>query len=180
MGEDTNTSMPTKRSSPTFKEAVRVLNINNNKKEEIIAAEEKALVAIYRGKQGESLNALRLSRFVQKVAESKRIVEPSSLLPTSSSAKFHTLRVYHQVQHWKGIALPPEEWGWEIDDDNRLRPANCGITIRTFALLYLLLIQQMDVVNSEGSHPPEITIFHHYNKAVYLEWAVVSRCFQEY
>ncbi|KAL5018997.1 hypothetical protein ScPMuIL_004719 [Solemya velum] len=35
-------------------------------------------------------------------------------------------------------------------------------------------------VNSEGSHPPEITIFHHYNKAVYLEWAVVSRCFQEY
>ena len=41
--------------------------------------------------------------------------------PTSAPAKFHRLRVYYQVQEWRGEAghLDPEEWGWKIT--NRLQ-----------------------------------------------------------
>jgi hypothetical protein len=44
-------------------------------------------------------------------------VEAHSLPPTAA-AKDHSLRVYHQVQEWKGEAeaepLNPEDWGWKL------------------------------------------------------------------
>ena len=31
-----------------------------------------------------------------------KVVSPESLPPTSAAASFHSLRVYHQVQVWRG------------------------------------------------------------------------------
>ncbi|KAK3895578.1 hypothetical protein Pcinc_000716 [Petrolisthes cinctipes] len=64
----------------------------------------------------DSLNELRLKRFHAQVTDNKTAIHPRNLPPTSSSTKFHSLRVYHQVQEWMGNSLPPEEWGWRIQD----------------------------------------------------------------
>ncbi|CAM1318906.1 Uncharacterised protein at_DN1059 [Pycnogonum litorale] len=67
------------------------------------------------GSLGESLKVVRHKRFCQKVASSTSHVQPQSLPPTSTAAKHHSLRVYYQVQQWKGIAadeLRPDDWGW--------------------------------------------------------------------
>jgi len=36
--------------------------------------------------------------------------------PTSSSASYHSLRVYHQVQKWNGVYKCEEDWGWKMID----------------------------------------------------------------
>jgi len=36
------------------------------------------------------------------------------LSPTSTGAQYHSLRVFYQVQFWKGNSLNAEEWGWKI------------------------------------------------------------------
>ena len=52
--------------------------------------------------------------FCKKVAQGKTAVVPESLPPTSDAAKFHSMRVYHQVQVWKGKDdLCPKLWGWK-------------------------------------------------------------------
>ena len=83
---------------------------------DIDKAGENALVCLYGGEQGENLNALRLRQFCQRVASSSTYVQPCSLPPTSAAAKFHSRRVYHQVQTWKGKSLNAEDWGWSIRD----------------------------------------------------------------
>ena len=69
-------------------------------KDDIIAAGERALVCLYNGRSGESLNFLRCTRFCQKVATGNACVQPECLPPTSAAASFHSTRVYHQVQQW--------------------------------------------------------------------------------
>ena len=86
---------------------------------DIAKAGERALVNLYGGKDGVSLNELRYARFCQKVATSTKPVEVRTLPPTSAAAKHHSLRVYYQVQEWKATSsvLNPEEWGWQRKAD---------------------------------------------------------------
>ncbi len=51
-------------------------------------------------------------RFREKVASSATHVHPQTLPSTPGSAKYHSMRVYLQVQEWKGSAdgLLPTEW----------------------------------------------------------------------
>ena len=79
-------------------------------------AGEAALVCMYTGAVGDTLYKLRLLRFHQNVATSTRFVQPENLPPTSSAAKYHSLRVYLQVQIWKGESrlgphLHPQDLG---------------------------------------------------------------------
>ena len=62
----------------------------------------------------ETLDGLGLKNFLDKVLIKLSQVEPNSLPPTSSAAKYHSLRVYLQVQKWKNMhcEMSPEEWGW--------------------------------------------------------------------
>jgi len=41
-------------------------------------------------------------------------IQLTALPPTSAAAREHSFRVYHQVQQWLGVELPPTEWGWEV------------------------------------------------------------------
>ena len=78
---------------------------------------------------------LRLQRFHQKVATSTSFVQPESLPPTSSAAKYHSLRVYHQVQVWKGnTTLVPDTHGWKVLDANLL-PCQCDTEVSPKSLL---------------------------------------------
>ena len=65
---------------------------------DISSAGEGALVWLYTGAMGDTLDKLRLLRFHQKVATSTRFVQPENLHPTSLAAKYHSLRMYFQVQ----------------------------------------------------------------------------------
>ena len=89
----------------------------NSLKEDVIKEGERALVEVYGGKVSDSLEALQHRRFCEKTAKSTTAVEVKSLPPTSSAAKFHSLRVYYQVQLWTGNQeLQPHYWGWKETD----------------------------------------------------------------
>ena len=47
---------------------------------------------------------------------SQQGLQPKCLPPTSAAAVYHSLRFYHQVQQWKGVALPPRDWSWKLAD----------------------------------------------------------------
>ncbi|GBN26309.1 hypothetical protein AVEN_187191-1 [Araneus ventricosus] len=42
-----------------------------------------------------------------------KISNMASLPPTEAAAHQHSLRVYHQIQHWLGNKKRPEDWGWK-------------------------------------------------------------------
>ena len=78
-------------------------------KEEVVEAGHNAIVCLYNGDKVDSLDNLRLHKSCEKTPSSTAAVEPRTLPPTSAAAKYHSLRVYHQIQFWMGEALhvPP-------------------------------------------------------------------------
>ncbi|GBP43449.1 hypothetical protein EVAR_16023_1 [Eumeta japonica] len=75
--------------------------------------------------------SLRYKQFAKAVTKST--FNLSSLPPTQDTARFHTFRVYHQVQSWLGNYNDPEDWGWK----------KCGKLL-------------MPVQNSKPPAPPEL------------------------
>jgi len=64
----------------------------------IITAGEKALICLYSGRMEDNLNSLRSQRLHQKLSSCATAVQVKTLPPTSAAAKYHSLRVYLQVQ----------------------------------------------------------------------------------
>ena len=75
----------------------------------------------HKSRSEESLDLLPYSRFCQKITTGTSFVQPECLLPTSAAAVYNSLRIYHQVQKWRGVALSLEDWGWKLVD-GRLLP----------------------------------------------------------
>ena len=91
-------------------------------KESLIQYGEQALVCLYKGTLGQSVNSVRMSSCVEKVANTAMYIDPKHLPPTSDAVKLHSLRVFLQIHEWKGDnALDPLEWGWE-HVDNKFYP----------------------------------------------------------
>ena len=107
------------RASHTFCEQAKVFDTHSASIHDVVDAGEKALVIIYNGKSTDTLDSLRYQRFCEKVASKSSHVKPQALPPTSGAAKYHSLRVYLQVQEWKGSAdeLHPTDWGWQECDE---------------------------------------------------------------
>jgi len=103
-----------------FREQAGVFNRPSVTKEDVILAGEKALVCLYNGRSDESLDSLRYTRFCHKIATGTTFVQSECLPPTSAAAVYHSLRVYYQVQQWKGVALQPQDWGWSLEDGKLL------------------------------------------------------------
>ena len=56
-----------------------------------------------------------MKRFEKNVIKSLKHVEVKNLPPTNSAAKYHSYRVYYQVQVWLGNeSLHATDWGWEL------------------------------------------------------------------
>ena len=106
------------KKNSTLKQAVEVFDSVSSTPEDIESAGEKALVAIYNGKKEEKLDMLHLTRYCKKVTKSLKQVEPKSIPPTSSAAKYHSYRVFLQICQWKSYDcnLQPELWGWSLSD----------------------------------------------------------------
>jgi len=110
------------RTNQAFQEQADVFRNPNSTKQEIIAAGEDAIVTLYKGKPGDKLDFLKLQRFHQKVGSSTSCVKPEVLPPTSAAAKFHSMRVYLQVQQWIAPRddMKPDDWGWYKKDGKYL------------------------------------------------------------
>uniref|UniRef100_UPI00358ECD2A uncharacterized protein n=1 Tax=Myxine glutinosa TaxID=7769 RepID=UPI00358ECD2A len=104
------------KESDIFREQAEVFYAHSASTDDVAEAGEKAMVILYNGTSTDTLDSLRYHRFCEKVASSSTYVQPQVLPPTSGAAKFHSLRVYLQVQEWKGSTSDgprPTEWGWQ-------------------------------------------------------------------
>ena len=112
------TSLKKFKSSRHFQEQAKVFAAESATPKEISTAGEQALVILYNGTPGESLDSLRYKRFYEKVFTNTSCIHPQTLPPTSSAAKYHSLRVYFQILEWKGSddEIRPLEWGWKKSD----------------------------------------------------------------
>ena len=112
------------RSDSAFKEAAYVFS-RQSSLEEIVAAGEKALCCLYGGRPNEGLDVLRYRHFCEKVATSNITVQVQSLPPTSAAARYHSARVYLQVQQWmrRGKNLNPLR---RLEMVKNSRPASCA------------------------------------------------------
>lgn len=83
----------------------------------------KAMIALFNGKQTDTLESIRYSFLSRKVATAKSFVTPERLPPTVSATNLHSQRTYLQVMVWMGIgdAMDPTNWGWGLQD-NKLTP----------------------------------------------------------
>ena len=106
------------KANSALQQAAAVFDSTSSTLGEIESAGEKAMVAIYNGKKDDTLNGLRLTRYCKKVAKSFNKVEPRSLPPTSSAAKYHSYRVFLQICQWKDkdCDFQPGLWGWNIEE----------------------------------------------------------------
>ena len=84
-------------------------------------AGESVFVSLFNGEVGQSLDSLRFQKFIYKVHTSTTCVQVRRLPPTRAAARFHSLRVYLQVQTLVGNKKNPTEWGWCKAND-RLNP----------------------------------------------------------
>ncbi|KAG1663779.1 hypothetical protein GQR58_020216 [Nymphon striatum] len=76
------------------------------------------LVLMYSGRENDTLSHLRFVNYMKMAATSKKQLQPEKLPPTKRASWFHSLRVYHQICHWKSLKddKDPLEWGWKMED----------------------------------------------------------------
>ena len=65
------------------------------------------------------LNLARKKLYSKKCSNrnTKKEVNLASLPPTEDACNLHSLRAYHQIQEWRGNALPPLDYGWTMIGD---------------------------------------------------------------
>lgn len=124
--------------NPQFQQHAAVFTDETATKEEIETAGHAALLTLYNGRQVDNIDHLRHERLCQKVATSSIFVHPQVLPPSASATKFHSFRVYLQVQEWMGRAgLIPTDWGWQMAN-GRLIPIETDLPPAPSALLNVI------------------------------------------
>ena len=81
-------------------------------KKENVASGENALVLLFNGKLGQSLDSLQYQRYQDKLPTNTAKIDAKTL----AAAKFHSHRVHAQVLQWRGEEVNVEEWGWRMKD----------------------------------------------------------------
>ncbi|KAK7485546.1 hypothetical protein BaRGS_00023234 [Batillaria attramentaria] len=94
--------------------------------DDVECAGHQALVCLYNGEPGGSLDVLRHRKFCEKLTTAA--VQVHTLPPTTAAARYHSLRVYLQLQQWTqgDCHLRPKDWGWSLRD-GRLEPRLCDL-----------------------------------------------------
>jgi len=109
------------KGDPIFKSCARVFSSPGKDAAEIEESGCKLMVALFNGKPGDNLSAIRYSSLCKKVGAAKSFVTPERLPPTSSATKYHALRSYLQVMQWMGKDIDVTKWGWNFQA-NKLVP----------------------------------------------------------
>ncbi|KAJ8898485.1 hypothetical protein PR048_003845 [Dryococelus australis] len=95
---------------------VDLINATGISQDEVAAAGEAFMVCLYGGNKHDSLNRTHLKLYLRIIGcqFANQLCDPSVLPPTTAAAKEHSLRVYLQMQLWRGVPLSPSEWGCKI------------------------------------------------------------------
>ena len=95
--------------------------------EQVGKAGIRLFVILYGGREDDSLNSLRFTKFMDMVSTNRSTsLHPQNLPPTERAAYFHSLRVHLQVVLWHKLTnndLDPTQWGWKLSG-NVLTPCN--------------------------------------------------------
>ena len=106
-------------SSASFRDKAEQFCKKDATGDDVIDAGEATLVCLYSGKEGDNLDGLRYAKFCDKEATNKVHIRPQTLAPTSAAARYHSMRVYLQVQQWLVVCNMKEtDWGWMTKDEN--------------------------------------------------------------
>ncbi|KAF6198803.1 hypothetical protein GE061_006826 [Apolygus lucorum] len=109
--------------------------------DQVADAGARFIAAVYSGASNTTLNNLRLHHFEK--ALSKVNFSLASLPPTAAAARQHSLRVFLQVQLWKGIAMDPKKGhscSNSIDEDH-----------------YTSFDEEVDILNEQADMASDIT-----------------------
>ena len=87
----------------------------NQQRADVEEAGNHALAILYGGTSGSDLNFERAPRFSGKVVSNSQYLPPERLPPTSDAGRFHSQRVYLQVQTWIGNDMNATESGWTLN-----------------------------------------------------------------
>ncbi|KAJ8868368.1 hypothetical protein PR048_029884 [Dryococelus australis] len=100
-----------------MRNVTNVFNSPESTKEEVCAAGEKFVIALYGRINVNSLDELRVIQYTRSIAKQPVAVafELAILPPTSAACAENSLRTYNQVQQWRdNISLNPVNWGWKL------------------------------------------------------------------
>ena len=100
-------------SNKDFRRLAKTFACRSKPQCDVMAAGEKLTLFLMGATKKEmSMDDKRLANYYKKIA-GKNAIKPEGLGPTSDATAQHSLRVYYQVQVWKGNnELNAEEWGW--------------------------------------------------------------------
>ena len=105
------------QTSQKFIEHAQVFNQEGCTQNEVAVSGEKAIMCLYKTNSKVcDLNSLRHQKLIDFIKTSSKAIQPKQLPPSSAATKFHSFRVYHQIQTWKNRKLDPENWGWKSVD----------------------------------------------------------------
>lgn len=123
-----------------LKDHARVFMKPNQSHDEINKHGQASLEILYSCKPGNSLDFERAAMFSRKVASRSVYLPPESLPPTCDAARYHSYRVYHQVQTWLGNILDPTKWGWLLHkgQNMKLKPVSMRRDAAPASLLKLV------------------------------------------
>ena len=81
---------------------------------DITDADERIILKLYGNYKSKTLDELRVPTYRKKLLSklAKNYIDPRSLPPSTNAAKYHTLRVYHTVQEWRGHNLDSKKYGF--------------------------------------------------------------------
>ena len=79
------------------------------------------MTIVQKGKLNDHLDTMMYPRFQELVTTRKKAIHPNMLPVTSAATKYHSLRVFHQVQQCQWNTLPFADWGWQLSE-GRLKP----------------------------------------------------------
>ena len=109
------------KANKTFREQAEMSRSVKSSKRQVIAADEKVMTIVLKGTQSDHLDTLRYQRYQELVTIGNKVIHPNMLPPKCAATKYHSLRVFHQVQQWQGNTLQAGNWAWELCG-GRLKP----------------------------------------------------------
>lgn len=112
-GKGKKKSLEVFKSCDYLSDIPQVFNDPLSSQDDVTRAGERFILALYGAPSNETcLNKYRFICFNKLVSRANHAVMLSGLPPTSGAARQHSLRVFHQVQLWRGNILDPLLWGW--------------------------------------------------------------------
>lgn len=125
-------------SNKSFRDSAAIFGDKLASLDDIVAAGERALLILYGCPDVSNLDTARKLIFHRKVSTATTFVHPQELPPTQAAAKYHSLRVYCQVQIWLGNPVDPLRLGWKLQDNEVFAPIKTDLPAAPSQLLKII------------------------------------------